>query len=61
MSIIITDFIATRSATELTTSDQVKLIHSREDTVLAHRLSQSHLTTEQLIQAGEEAAKLLFG
>jgi len=61
MSIIITDSTAHRLITELTPADQVNLIQSREAAVLSHRLSQAHLTTEQLVQAGEDAAKLLFG
>lgn len=60
MTIIITDSTAHRLITELTPADQVNLI-SREAAVLAHRQAQAQLTTEQLIQAGEEAARLLFG
>jgi hypothetical protein len=41
--------------------DQVKLIETREAAILAHRQAQAQLTPEQLIQAGEDAAKLLFG
>ena len=62
MSIIITDSTAIRPiTTRLTPADQVNLIQSREAAVLAHRQAQAHLTPEQLIQAGEEAEKLLFG
>lgn len=53
--------ITTDSTAQLTPADQVKLIQSREAALLAHRLSQAHLTTEQLIQAGEDAARELFG
>ena len=53
--------ITTDSTVQLTPVDQVKLIQSREADILAHRQSQAQLTTEQLIQAGEDAARLLFG
>ena len=61
MSIIITDFTATRVTTELTPADQANLLQSREAAVLAHRQSQAHLTPEQIIQAGEDAIRDLFG
>ena len=61
MTIIITDSTAHRPITKLTPADQVDLTQSREATVLAHRQAQAQLTPEQLIQAGEEAAKVLFG
>ena len=61
MTISIIDGVAHRPFTALTPVDQAELIQSREAEVLAHRQAQASLTPEQIIQAGDEAAKLLFG
>ena len=61
MTISIIDGVASRSFTDLTPIDQAELIQSREAAVLAQREAQAHLTPEQIIQAGEDAARQLFG
>jgi hypothetical protein len=61
MAIVITDFTAHRVLPELPYVDQAELIRLRETAALSYRQARAHLTREELIQAGEDAARQLFG